>query len=223
MIIKKDNKLLNKFKKYVIKIKMGGINFKEGIIHYYLFQKKLLNYLIVDHKGDDNTEEGYLINPDWMEDWRNIINYKSIKSELDKSNINEGNFDVMKDYFIKYIEKEFDEESIKIFLSNNFRTNYFDITQKKIFDKSIMMDIIPKDIYKALNINNKNAKIPIKCVFKKFLLIFDIEEQQTLKIIITNTKPYYNNEKVINLSWKFLNSNLYNDYFKFLKKIIQKI
>ena len=118
-----------------------------------------------------------------------------------------------------YIEKYIaEEESIKIFLSNYFRTNHFDITQKKIFDESIINNIIPKDIYKALKINDKNTKIPIKCVFKKFLLIFDIEEQQTLKIIITNTQPYYNNKKVINLSWKFLNSDLYKDCLNFLEK-----
>jgi len=198
---------------------MGGINFKEGIIYYYLFQKKLTNYLIVNYKGDDNIVEGYLINPSWMEDWRNIINYNLIKSRLDTSNIYDGNFDILNNYFINYIEKDIaEEESIKIFLSKNFRTNEFDITQNKIFDESIIKNIIPKDIYKALKINDKNTKIPIKCVFKKFLLIFDIEEQQTLKIIITNTQPYYNNEKVINLSWKFLNTDLYKDYLYFLEK-----
>ena len=69
---------------------MGGLNFKEGIIHYYFFQKKLTNYLKVNYEGDDKKEEeeGYLVNPDWMEDWRSIINYKKIKYKLDGSNIN---------------------------------------------------------------------------------------------------------------------------------------
>ena len=81
---------------------MGGLNFKEGIMNYYLFQKKLNNYLKVNYEGDDKKEEeeGYLVNPDWMEDWRNIINYQKIKAQLDGSNIDEKNFDVIKDYFV---------------------------------------------------------------------------------------------------------------------------
>ena len=200
---------------------MGGLNFKEGIIHYYLFQKKLLNYLRVNYEGEDQKEEGYLINPDWMEDWRNIINYKVIKSQLDGSNIDEKNFDVLSDYFMNYIERNISqevEESIKVFVSNNFRTNTFDITQQKIFDESIIKSIITTDVYKAFKINEKNTKIAIKFIFKKWILIFAIEEKKTFKIILTHINTYINIDKVINLSWKFTNSNSYDTALNYLQK-----
>ena len=198
---------------------MGNMNFKEGIIHYYLFQKSLSNYLRINYEGEEKDEEAYLINPDWMEVWRSIINYDGIKSELENSYIDKNNSNTINEAIKKYIEGDnFDEESIKIFLSNYFRTNNFDITQQKIFEESIIKNMIPKDIYKPLKINDKNTKIPIKCIFKKFMLIFVIEEQQTFKIIITKQVPYCNNKKVIHLSWKFLDSDSYKDALKIFEK-----
>ena len=77
---------------------------------------------------------------------------------------------------------------------------------------------MPNKVISALEINDKITKIPIKCIFKKFLLIFAFKEQQTFKIIITNTKPYYENKKVINLSWKFSNPDSYNNTLKYFEK-----
>ena len=196
---------------------MGALNFKEGIIHYYIFQKKLSNYLKINHEGEDKTMEGYFINPDWIEDWRNIINYNKIKHELDELNVDEKNFDKFQDYYFKDID-DIEEESIKIFLSNDFKMNQIDITQIKFFEESAIKNIIPKHIYKALQINDKNTKIEIKCIFKRCLFIFGIEEQHTFKIIITNAKPFFNNKQVINLSWKLVKNHLYYIYLNFFEK-----
>ena len=65
---------------------MGGLifknlSFKEAIIGYYLFQKKLLKYFIEKSAKKDgiDSQNAYIINPEWIEHCRRIINYEKIK------------------------------------------------------------------------------------------------------------------------------------------------
>ena len=136
---------------------MGGLNFREGIIHYYLFQKKLHNYLNKTNaeEDEDKIKEGYIMHPDWIENWRNIINYKGIKAYLDELGLNENNLNMIKDGISKYLEEKINEEYILLFLSKLVRTNYFDITQEKIFNKQFLINMMPEEVFKALEINKK--------------------------------------------------------------------
>ena len=54
------------------------------ILNYYLFQKKIKNYLC-DWKNLKDTNEikkGYFIHPNWIEQWKNAIDYDIIKQTL---------------------------------------------------------------------------------------------------------------------------------------------
>jgi hypothetical protein len=200
---------------------MGGLNFKEGIVGYYLFQKKLSDYLNKRNYAEDEfkIKDGYLIHPDWIDNWRKIINYDGIKVFFKFSlNLNESNLYFCKDVIEDYFEKNLLEEEIIMFLSQVVKTNYFEISQKKIFDEEFLINMIPEDLYKAMKINEKNYKIKLKYIFKKRMIIFAIEDLSTMKIIITDTTPYFTNEKVVNLTWKFYDTNIYYDKLNIFEK-----
>jgi len=182
---------------------MGSISFKEGIVCYYLFQKRLSDYLNQRNYAEDENKinYGYIIHPDWIDNWRKIINYEAIKNFLDYTiTINGNNINNCKDEIENYFINNISEEDIIIYLSQIVRTNPFDISQNKIFDEPFLINMIPDDVYKAMKIYEKNSKIQIKYIFKKRMVIFAIEEMSTIKIIIADTTPYFNNAKVVNLT-----------------------
>ena len=67
----------------------GSLNAEEGVFHYYVFQKKLENYLYGGKYKKDNTKikVGYLLNPNFVSSWKKAINYKNIEQFLMNSGI----------------------------------------------------------------------------------------------------------------------------------------
>ena len=59
---------------------MGSGNTKEGIVNYWLFQKKLEIYLKGNEyiKDSKKIKEGYLLDPKWISQWKKGINYNKI-------------------------------------------------------------------------------------------------------------------------------------------------
>ena len=179
---------------------MGGLSFKEGILKYYLFQKKISNYLNKINNEEDKfmIKEGYIIHPDWIDCWRQLINYQEIEKFFDNINLNKNNLLTNEDIITEYLHNNISEEEVRLFLSQNINTNYFDIIQHKIFDKNFLINMITEDIFKALRIDEKNSKVAIKYILKQKMIIFDIEDYLMIKIIITDISPYINNEKIVN-------------------------
>ena len=74
---------------------MGG-HFYRSIFYYYGFQKKIENQINNNNKDreDEEIQIGYLINPDWIKEWKNIIQYSQMEKilnnykDIDFSNIN---------------------------------------------------------------------------------------------------------------------------------------
>ena len=71
---------------------MGAKNTKiDNILYYYIFQKKINNYLNKPKEREDkiNLKNGYIINPEWIKEWKRRINYGKLVSDyLDHFNIN---------------------------------------------------------------------------------------------------------------------------------------
>ena len=196
---------------------MGGLSYEEGIIHYYLFQKKLLKYMNKLNKKEDKYKlrEGYIINPEWIDYWKYTIDYDKIKKYLDGLKINKSKLEFYK-YNIKlYIERNIDEEDIKK-ISNTVKTNNFDIIHKNIFSQKFLMNFMNEKTYKSLKINDKTTKIKIKYIFKKKMIIFVLDEYQIIKIIIPDISYFTNNKNVVNLSWNFYDHESYKSKLEFL-------
>ena len=128
---------------------------------------------------------GYIIHPDWIDCWRQLINYQEIEKFFENININNVNLLTNNDIFIEYLQNNISEEEIRLFLSQNINTNYFDIIQHKIFDKNFLINMITENTFKALRIDEKNSKVAIKYILKQKMIIFGIEDYLVMKIIIT--------------------------------------
>ena len=202
---------------------MGGLifknlSFKEAIIGYYLFQKKLLKYFN-ERKAerDENIlQNAYIIHPGWIEHCRRIINYEKIKEYLDGIHSIEKNLELNKVQIEEHLSKYVSDLELN-YLSQVVKTDYFDITQKKIFDKNFLINIMPEEVCNALQINEKNTKIKVNYLLKEKMIIFGIEDFHMIKIIVTDTTPYINDKKVVNLTWKFYDPYKYNDKLNNLK------
>ena len=156
---------------------MGGLNVKEGIIHYYLFQKIISKYFNKIEYKEDETElkVGYLINSSWMKHWRNSINYDKIKEHLDNLGVGKNNLDGYGGDIQLFIQRNINEEMIKK-VSNTVRTNNFDITHKYIFSQKFLMNFVEEDVLKSLKINSKTTKIEIQYLLKKKMMIFVLKD-----------------------------------------------
>ena len=198
---------------------MGTLSPKEGIIYYYLFQKKFSNYLNnkKSEKDEFKFQNVYLIHPDYMEDFLGIINYTEIENYLNNNNINEKNVEINTAHIINYLNEKISQE-IETIVFGIQKTYSFNIDKQRIFDKRILAGVMPNEIYKALKISEKNQKIKIKFLFKKVMIIFVIEELKKFKIIITDTSKYFPTEEVVNITWENYDNEAYKINFEFLEK-----
>ena len=73
---------------------MGGEESKskiEQILEYYLFQRKIINQLNnKDTKDNYDIEDGYLVNPDWIKEWKKMIGYNAIIQYFSHLSINDS-------------------------------------------------------------------------------------------------------------------------------------
>ena len=198
---------------------MGGLNFKEGIIHYFYFQEKISKYLnkMIKKKDEDEFQDGYLINPDWIKSWNKTINYEKIRQYIYGLDINEKYKEYYEDNIKGYIEKYIKEDEVKK-LSNTVKTNNFDIIHKNIFSRKFLMNLLPEKVFKSFKIHDRTTKIKVKYLFKKQMLIFVLEDYQIIKIIIPDVSYFSQNENTVNLSWKFYDRESYKDKLDFLKE-----
>ena len=196
---------------------MGGLNYKDGIIHYYLFQKKLSNYFRkIKYEDEYELNVGYLINPEWINYWKSTINYNRIKYYLDGLNIRENDLVKYEYNLDSFINKYINQEEIKK-LSNTVKTNNFDIIHENIFDLKLLKNFMPENIFKALKVNDKTTKIEIKYILKKRMLIFVLKEYQIIKLIIPDISYFSENKNVVNLSWNFYDVDTFYSKIEFLK------
>ena len=209
---------------------------------YYIFQKKIQNYLIYPEGKIDEyiIQKGYLIHPDWVENFRNEINYKELIQYLDPifykqkedkkidttgiispDRINKYQFLILAQIVEPELAK-IDINSIIVKGANDFfklKDNFFSLENLKGF--------INDNIYKCFEKINKNVKTiikmeKIKYIFKKgmILILNDIDNSingldKLIKIILFDKE---NKNKLINIKFTFNYKEKYNEYIKFFEK-----
>ena len=175
------------------------------ILHYYVFQKTLQKYLTDwKNKNDRNKiEKGYLIDPDWIKEWKRISDYDNIKTNyldhfgIESTNINDNQKllisqhlePVIKDYdqkLIYYVQKK-EFYISNIFISLEYLQNFCDETT-----------------YNLLETNGKVEKV--KYILKKKMLIIFFPSRYIIKIILFNEK----NNNIINLKYVYDSNEVYN-------------
>ena len=76
------------------------------------------------------------------------INYEKIKEYLDGIHSIEKNLELNKVQIEKYLSKYIEDTELN-YLSQVIKTDYFDITQQKIFDKKFLINIMPEAVSTA--------------------------------------------------------------------------
>ena len=183
------------------------------ILNYYLFQKKIKNYLC-DWKNLKDTNEskiGYFIHPDWIEQWKNTIDYEIIKQALlDSLNIESKNLnDQQKQLIITNLENQnylYDESYIYIIKNNEFMS-----VNENIISFKSLENFLDDETFNSLNFNPKIKYEKIQYIFKQKFLILFYSEFSLMKILFFDEK----NNEIINI--KFI-TDFYQDYYQFFIK-----
>ena len=173
------------------------------LINYYLFQKEIKKYLTdwKDKKDDFKIKVGYLVNPDWLKDWKILIKYDDQLFLLNEFKIESTKLDEdQKDSVADFISDKIDHlniNSIKVYASYSpFKSkgNFLSLKELENF--------INEDTY----IKGMKA-IKIKYVFKQKMLILYFDLIKVIKIIYF----YEKENKVVNLKYTFNSLKDYNE------------
>ena len=205
---------------------MGNIKSTgQQILYYYKFQKKIGKFFNGEEMKKDNkeiTEKGYIINPEWIKEWRRRNKYPKIKKYcLDVINFEKKilDFKQIKTNFFDILKKN------KIILDENSNSiiKYIDfmIINEKILTKECLENFVNENFFKLMKLNEKITFEEIKYIFKEKIIVFFLENYQIIKILLsTKNLP----SKVNNITFVIFNTNTYNFlYNKFEKESSEKI
>ena len=195
---------------------MGGdISKSKPILRYYIFQKKVNDYIsnkIKNREEKNDSKEGYFVHPELIKEWKKKINYEKIYEYCENFKINS----------YKSYKNQTEEQKLLI---NQFIENDIKVNKNVFFIKSSIIDynnfpyilnrdnfhywetFINKKTYEKLQINNKNKVIKVKYIFKKELLIIFFKQYLLIKIVV----------KGKNLTLMFGHESIYENYKDFLK------
>jgi len=197
---------------------MGAKNTKIDIIlYYYVFQKKINNYLNNTEKREDKTslKNGYIINPEWIKEWKRRINYDKLVSDyLVHFNINSMKLNDEQLLMInQFIENDYNLNNLYYETKTISKYNYFNIYDELI-TKNFLENLVDGETFEIFGIRDNRSFEKIKYIFKEKMFILFIERYHVLKILLFTLN--YKNEKfnLINFTLTFYETNTY-DYFSF--------
>ena len=192
-----------------------------GIIYYYLFHKKIENFI---KKGisplikNNNLIYIYLINPKWIKAWKSINNYDNIKLQFDS--IKENNDNLLLNKLKILLNKLIQGKKIDIEKNEN-PPNEDNIEFEKIFFglnflKDEVFDyLIDYDTYKLLfnNLNPLNYfnSSFIKGLIKDKMIILMMDKKNKIKFIY-NDIIGNNKNNIIQITSNFYEENKYKTF-----------
>ena len=197
---------------------MGSNDSKvEQISNYYLFQKKIKDHLNKEiiNKESFDIEEGFLIHPDWIKDWKNMIDYNTLFLFFCSIDIK----DKLEEKQKQYINQMLGKNQIYIELDTSFivKSSNFRSIKEDVITEDNLENFIDKKTYDKLKINEKNTKEKIRYIFKKQMIIFFFDNCHIIKLFIHSLCPFKDIDKPINIKYIFFNDDIYKqkvDYFK---------
>ena len=206
---------------------MGAKNTKiDNILYYYVFQRKIKNYLNYYNKRKDkfSLKDGYIISPDWIKEWKMRINYdKLVADYLDYFNLDSTKLNEEQEMMIN----QFLENDVNLNLETKTIVKYsYCISLLEciliIIDEEItetfLENFINKKTFEKLEINDTRTFEKVKYIFKEKMFVLFFERNYNIKILFLNF--IYKNEKyhLINLTVQFLEQDDYQNISEFLEK-----
>ena len=170
---------------------MGSNDSKvEQISNYYLFQKKIKDHLNKEiiNKESFDIEEGFLIHPDWIKDWKNMIDYNTLFLFFCSIDIK----DKLEEKQKQYINQMLGKNQIYIELDTSFivKSSNFRSIKEDVITEDNLENFIDKKTYDKLKINEKNTKEKIRYIFKKQMIIFFFDNCHIIKLFIHSLCPF---------------------------------
>ena len=191
---------------------------KEKILYYYIFQKKINNY-INSNKIQENEKKklkiGYIINPDWIKEWKARINYNKIESDyLDHFNLDSTKLNKQQKLLInQFIEKNNDIDNLDLDIKTIVKNNYFKFfIYEKMINKVYLENFVNKKTFNKLVMNDKTTYEKVKYIFKKKMFMLFIEKYLKIKILLYSTN--FKNNHLVTLTYIFYDQDTYNTYSK---------
>lgn len=178
------------------------------ILNYYLLQNQIQQYLTKtgwkDKKDEYKIKLGYLVHPDWVKQWKKIIEYDKLKFYLKEFKIKSTKYVDEQEILVKeFITKPTNSIDIK---SININSSNKNLEFENIFiSLETLENLMNKEAY---NIEMKAQQI--KYLFKQKMLILFFNSKKIIKIIYF----YEKKNKIINLKFMF------NNIIEFNKKLI---
>ena len=196
---------------------MGGQFFRQAF-YYYGFQKKIKDQINNKNKDreDEDVKIGYLINPEWIKEWRNRIKYNQIEKNLDNyTNVDFSNIYNLKK---KEIKSELKKKGLnKVVVDNIIKTHGFLVDKiLSIQNLQIFIEQQTFDLFENLKIK-KSFNIQIEYIFKKKMIIFFFKDIFKIKLLINDLYPISEEKKLVNLTFYLVNNTNYNKYYNIFK------
>jgi len=197
---------------------MGSKNTKiDNIIYYYVFQKKINNYLNSYEKRKDrfSLKDGYIICLDWIKEWKMRINYDKIVSDylthfkLNSTKLNEEQVIMINQFIENDCNLDFETKTIM---------KYSYSVKDELITQNFLENLVNKKTFEKLEISNDRIFLKVKYIFKEKIFILFIESGYNIKLLFLNL--IYKNEKfhLINLTLQFFDKDEYKNASEFLAK-----
>ena len=206
---------------------MGTKNTKiDNILYYYVFQKKIKNYLNYYNKRKDkfSLKDGYIISPDWIKEWKMRINYdKLVADYLDYFNLDSNKLNEEQEMMINQFLENDDNLNLetKTIVKYSYCISLLEcilIIIDEEITETFLENLINKKTFEKLEINDTRAFEKVKYIFKEKMFILFFERNYNIKILFLNF--IYKSEKyhLINLTVQFLEQDEYQNMSEFLGK-----
>ena len=197
---------------------MGSKNTKiDNIIYYYVFQKKINNYLNSYEKRKDrfSLKDGYIICLDWIKEWKMRINYDKIVADylthfkLNSTKLNEEQVIMINQFIENDCNLDFETKTIM---------KYSYSVKDELITQNFLENLVNKKTFEKLEISNDRIFLKVKYIFKEKIFILFIESGYNIKLLFLNL--IYKNEKfhLINLTLQFFDKDEYKSTSQFLEE-----
>ena len=191
---------------------------KEKILYYYVFQKKINNYINnnkIKEKEKKILKIGYIINPDWIKEWKARINYNKITSDyLDHFNLDSTRLNKQQKLLInQFIEKDNNIDNLDLDIKTIVKNNFFNFfIYEKMINKIYLENFVNKKTFNKLDMNDKTTYERVKYIFKKKMFMLFFEKYLKIKILLYSIN--FKNNHLKTLTYIFYDKDTYYYYSK---------
>ena len=176
----------------------------DKILYYYVFQKKINNYLNTYAKRKDRfrLKDGYIICLDWIKEWKMRINYDNLVADyLSHFNLESTKLNDEQEMMIN----QFIENDSNLDLETKTIIKYSYSVKDDLITQNFLENLVNKKTFEKLEISDPRIFLQVKYIFKEKMLILNF---------------FYKNEKyhLINLTLQFFDVDEYKDISKFFEE-----